>query len=574
MPGLAHIGADALGSSPWWLLVAAIALAVLVTEHHLVAGFDRAELRTRGRRLVGVTAVVALSAAFLPTGGAQGAGALLPDLISDPPRPSFFNELNLPDGSTRLVVTFDGYVHNIGEGPLDVVGNPQEPGGMRQRVRNGQEWEEVGTPTVRYETDDGHNHFHLIEAIEYVLWNEAQGAQSAIGSKIGFCLVDSEQMEGGNDQSYSEELDNFCEEDNPAATSLRMGITPGWRDIYDATTTLQWVDVTNTTPGRYWIGAITDPNDEIVESNEANNDLIFSERTISVPGYAPRAQQPIVVDGPEATLSLLATAHGTVGTPLFTIIEGPSSGMLDVPLNASLGSGDVRYFPNAGFVGSDQITYSVHDASSPYPQERPTYTVAIEVSAGAAAAAAAGQQPPSLVAPSTFFETTVGEFSEVAVDAEDAGGEPARLYATGLPAGLSADPATRTISGVAAAEGIFNVTLIAVGAGPDAVSTLDVTWIVNPSESQGLVDLPARSSPRGELSRIRVGQNVLGHVFAAEGLPPGVAIEAGTALISGTPSQIGDFDVTIRELDADGQELDSTTFVWTIRRTTAIDFVL
>ncbi len=576
---LAHIFDTGAGVSPWWFVVGALVVAVLIAEHHVVAGFDRQQLARRCRVATGVFLVAALSAVGAPTGDAQSAGALLPDLISDPPRPSFFNELNTPDGQTRLVITFDGYVHNIGEGALDLVGNPQETNGMRQRVLNGDAWEDVGTPTVKFETDDGHNHFHLMETIEYVLWNELQGTQTAIGSKVGFCLVDSEQLEPGYDQAYSEELDNFCQQNNPEATSLRMGITTGWRDVYDATTTLQWVDVSNVAPGRYWIGAITDPNNEILESNEDNNDLIFSDHTMSVPGFSPRSQLPIAVADNVVEFTLTSSVHGSVTRPVYVIEQGPASGVLDVPIGSDLGSATVRYFPEPGFVGSDQIVFSVHDAASPYPFDRPTQTIEFQVTAGAGQASdqtadSNTDLAPSLVAPSTFFETDLGQTFSVDIDATDFDGQPARIFATGLPAGLIANADNGTISGVAVEEGIFPVELIAIGATPDEVTSLAVTWIVNPADSSVVLgDVIAQSSPRRELTRLRVGVNTLGAMFEAEGLPPGLSLEEGSPVISGTPTEAGTSNVVVRQLDGT-DVIAETSFEWTIRPTVNIDFAL
>lgn len=575
MAPLAHFADAGSGAVDWWVLAVCLAVAALVVEHHLVAGFDRVQLLRRGGVAVVLVVVAGLGAVALPA-GAQSDNALLPDLISDPPRPSYFSELNTADGGTRLVVTFDGYVHNIGQGPLDVVGNPQEVGGMEQRVRDGDDWVSVGSPTVRFETDDGHNHFHLIEAIEYVLWNEQQGSQTAVGSKIGFCLVDSEVMEPGTEQAYSEELDNFCQENNPGATSLRMGISPGWRDVYDSTTTLQWVDVSDTTPGRYWIGAITDPNDEILESDETNNDLIFSDRTISVPGFAPRPQPPVQVDGAVVDLELPTTVHGTVTTPVFVIEQGPTGGVLDVPVGSDLGSGDVRYFPDPGFEGTDTIVFSVRDASSPYPFVAPTQTVELEVLPDAASDDSGSSSigsPPTLLAESTFFETNVGESFSTQVAATDSNGMPVRVFASGLPAGLVVDPETGAIGGIAREAGIFDVTVFAVGEDPATPGSLDITWIVNAVETAGgVADVADRSSPYRELTRVRVGTNRLGLTLVAEGLPPGLELRPGSTSIEGTPTEIGSYDVTITEIEQ-GREVASTSFTWTIRPAAVVEFV-
>ncbi len=590
---LGHILDTGSALSQWWIIAAVALVGFVIVEHHIVAGFDRVQLARRGRVAIGIAviaALAALGAVAAPTSDAQSA-AMLPDLISDPPRPAFLTELNTPDGGTRLVATFDGYVHNIGEGALDVVGNPQETNGMQQRVRNGDSWETVGSPTVRFETDDGHNHFHLIAAIDYVLWNELQGTQAAAGSKIGFCLVDTEQMEPGSNQAYSEALDNFCEENNPGATDLRMGISPGWRDIYDATTTLQWVDISNTPPGRYWIGAITDPNNEILESNEDNNELIFSKQTMSVPGFAPRRQAPVAIAEPSSEITLTSTAHGSVTSPVYVIEQGPSSGRLDVPIGSDLGASTLRYFPDEGFEGTDEIVFSVHDAASPYPFDRPTQTIELQVAAGAGQAPEgpdAGQDlTPSLATASSFFESSVGEAITIDIESVDATGGPARLFATGLPAGLTVDSVDQNIRGVAIEDGIFEITLVAIGVDPAAVATLDITWIVNPNDTVGgLTNVADQSSPRGELTRLRVGTNALGLSLDASGLPPGLALKPGSPLVEGTPTEAGTYNVVIRQANSsqpDGGNQDSgnsdggaaeTSFTWTIRPSVAIEFAL
>lgn len=569
-----HIFNDPASLSSWWLLALAAA-GVVIVEHHVVAEFGSAELRRRCRTAISVLVLLALSALVAPAGAAQPAGALLPDLISDPPNPSFFKELNAADGSTQLVVTFDGYVHNIGDGALDVMGNPQLADGMRQRVSTNGEWEDVGSPTVRFEVDDGHNHFHLIEVVEYVLWNELQGQQTAIGSKVGFCLVDSEQMSAGVDETYSEEGNKFCEEDNPAATELQMGISPGWRDTYDATTTLQWVDVSSVAPGRYWIGAITDPNDEIVESDEDNNSLVFSERPISIPGYSPRSQRVEMTAGADVVeLTLTASRHGTTGSAIYVIEQGPETGELDVPIGAELSSPVVRYFPGSDFNGSVEILFSVRDSASPYPFTAPTEVVTI-IGDETASQERELVPPPTMSLPSTFFETTNGEASQVPVTATLANGEPARVFATGLPRGLVADSESGLISGVAIEEGIFEVEIVALGATVGEATSQVVNWIVNPVEAgpPRLLAVVDRSTPVGELARIPVTRDALTDEIRVEGLPAGVSLEAGNAAISGTPTEVGEFDVTVQFIAGD-ELLTEATFTWTIRPGISIDFAL
>ena len=50
-------------------------------------------------------------------------------------------------------------------------------------------------PRILYETQDGHNHFHLQKIARYSLWNQARTAEVAPGQKVGFCLEDTQRRE-------------------------------------------------------------------------------------------------------------------------------------------------------------------------------------------------------------------------------------------------------------------------------------------------------------------------------------------------------------------------------------------
>ena len=50
---------------------------------------------------------------------------LLPDLVSDAPTPWGEAEVVWWNGEEMLVLRFEGYVTNLGDGPLDLRGNPQ-----------------------------------------------------------------------------------------------------------------------------------------------------------------------------------------------------------------------------------------------------------------------------------------------------------------------------------------------------------------------------------------------------------------------------------------------------------------
>lgn len=570
---IGHVAGPQSNAAVLWVAVAVLAFAIgLVVVNASVIG-GRHRLRTASRQcvaaVVAVTAVMSISAAPL-AGGWQGVA--LPDLISDPPVASWQKTIIGDDGEARLVITFDGYIHNIGDGPLDVVGNPQEPGGMKQRAQTATGWEDVATPTVRYETDDGHNHFHLIEAVDYLLWNGRTGEQTEFGSKIGFCLVDSERVESSAEPAYSEELDNFCQEDNPDATELRMGISTGWRDVYDSTTTLQWVDISEVPPGQYWLGAITDANDEIRESNETNNDLVFSEQPIIVSGYEAIASS-ITADGSEPiTIDLAAQAWGTVGMPVFTVLDAPANGWLSTETDMATTASTLTWRPDAGFTGTETLRYSVRDLSSAFPIEASEATIEITVDMPTTIEPLVGAGPRGR-AETTFLDAVVGTRAELDISATPGTAEEPPLFsAVGFPPGVALDSRTGAFVGAPLKSGVYDGEVVVSDA--YGKSRLPLSWIVEDRPAGGSlhegVDL---SSPALTALQIRVGSSGLGITYAAQGLPAGLEIDPIAPLISGTPSETGAFDVSVTATDRDGAT-STRSFRWTIRATAVPSFPL
>ena len=84
--------------------------------------------------LLGVAGAAAVA---LPLVATAGPGAKAPDLRADPVQkiegPQVYSDTGVY-GAGRLLVRFEGYVTNIGPGPLEVSGNPQV-GSVRQRDR-------------------------------------------------------------------------------------------------------------------------------------------------------------------------------------------------------------------------------------------------------------------------------------------------------------------------------------------------------------------------------------------------------------------------------------------------------
>jgi hypothetical protein len=117
------------------------------------------------------------------------------------------------------------------------------------------------------------------------------------------------------------------------------------------------------------------------------------------------------------------------------------------------------------------------------------------------------------------------------------GSTTARLAATGLPPGLSADSVTGVISGTPTTDGSFGVTLTVTEGAVTFTSTLQLTFTSDPA-------IPVITSPRE--AGLTVGQpftytittdssDQSGTTFSLIGsLPPGLGFDPATGIISGT----------------------------------------
>ncbi|MXZ89070.1 MAG: hypothetical protein F4Z07_09575 [Dehalococcoidia bacterium] len=316
---------------------------------------------------------------------------LLPDLVSDAPTPWGEAEVVWWSGEEMLVLRFEGYVTNLGDGPLDLRGNPQlaDPDDATshevwQRVRTSTgDWVSLTKPPVRYETADGHNHFHLMKVMEYSLWDETGTTQVAPGRKVGFCMLDVEPLPerhpAPGERGYEEEDIENCRANQPDTDYLLMGVTEGWRDVYEGNLTFQWVDVSDLSPGHYRLAARADPHDIVVESDETNNGVAISDVISVVPGHVA---QPLAVATESDTaidIVLAAETFGIPGSRYFRVVTAPANGTLNAAVGDWLSGTILWYTPDAGFSGYDLFEYEAFDPYSAYPRQAVRAVVAIRV---------------------------------------------------------------------------------------------------------------------------------------------------------------------------------------------------
>jgi hypothetical protein len=355
-------------------------------------------MRRPGRHsILALIGLAAAAAVILPIYANAGPGVSpqAPDLRADPvgfvQQPAVYADDDVgPYGSGRLLVRFDGYVTNVGQGPLEVSGNPQIPGDVKQRARTAPGLAPsvvVGSPEVLFETADGHDHFHLKRAMRYSLWTLDKTAQVAPGQKVGFCLYDIEaapQPSPPQDpQVYTQDVTNFCDAGNPGATSLTMGTSRGWRDVYEQFLAYQWVDVSNTPPGVYVVGSEADPDNVIWEGGgaaEVNPPAFADSQPVTVPGWIA---QPVSVPqtGALKTIPVTAQRFGNLAAKdlLYRVVTGPAHGSLNVQVGQTFAAsaGALVYTPPGGYRGPDGFQYVAVSASSAFPLSPPIASVAL-----------------------------------------------------------------------------------------------------------------------------------------------------------------------------------------------------
>src|SRR6266513_1254896 len=136
---------------------------------------------------------------------------------------------------------------------------------------------------------------------------------------------------------------------------------------------------------------------------------------------------------------------------------------------------------------------------------------------------------------------------------------PGGWGATGLPAGLTVNTNTGLISGTPTAAGTYSVTISATNANGTGTATLTLT--INPRP-------PVITSPGTATGTVGVAfvyqitANIKPTSYGASGLPPGLTVNPATGLISGTPTTVGTYPVTISATNSGGT--GTSTLVITI----------
>ena len=241
---------------------------------------------------------------------------------------------------------------------------------------------------------------------------------------------------------------------------------------------------------------------------------------------------PVPATDSSSTATLAYTA---TGLPLGLGIDATTGTISGSPTTAGIYSVTVTATDDAGYSGSASFAWTITD------------TVSVTGPGDQSDLSGTPISPLTIAATDSSTTATIG------------------YLATGLPDGLSIDPATGTVTGTPTTAGTSTVTVSATDSS-GATGSTTFSWSI--SNTIALANPGDQTATSGSaITALDVGATDTSPTatvgYTATGLPPGLSIDADSGSVSGTPTTAGSYTVTVTATDDSGAST-SVSFGWTI----------
>jgi hypothetical protein len=254
-----------------------------------------------------------------------------------------------------------------------------------------------------------------------------------------------------------------------------------------------------------------------------------------------------------AITPLAISASDSSSTATLSYSDG---GTLPPGLSIAAGSGVINGTPTTA--GAYPVTITVDDNAGYSAQASFTWTITNTV---------------TVTNPGDQTDVSGAAITSLPVVASDSSSTATLAYsASGLPAGLSIDAGSGVINGIPTTAGTYPVT-VTVNDNAGFSAQVSFTWtitntvtVTNPGDQSDVSG--SAITPVTVVASDSVESATLS--FADNGtLPAGLSIDAGSGIISGTPTTAGTYGVTITVTDSDNFAAQ-VTFNWTITNTVSV----
>ncbi len=167
---------------------------------------------------------------------------------------------------------------------------------------------------------------------------------------------------------------------------------------------------------------------------------------------------------------------------------------------------------------------------------------------------------PFILPPATLAVGTKGSvYTPQFIPAAIGGTTPYTYAAIGLPAGLSFNPITRAITGTPTVDGNFTIAVTATDTDGKTVTANYALIVINP------LVLPSAALPDGSENQVYAVQTLPAatggvgpYTYVATNLPAGLTFNATTREVTGTPTQAGNYAISVTATDSEGRTASNT----------------